>query len=102
MWVKGHSAVVGNELADYKAKEEMAVGRAIGYRGVCAPAGIRHKFRISWRTKWVAEWDRQALEGLSYICTDRRPFRDDREGCASAERSRTQTSSERVGKNSKT
>lgn len=77
MWVKGHSRVVGDEMADFKAKEGVALGIMKGAKSIATPAGIRQMYRISRKTRQVAEWDRNALEGLSYICTDRghRPTR---------------------------
>ena len=58
MWVRGHSGVAGSELADYKAKEGVALGRGLGHRETSTPAGARHKFRISWKTPWTMKWDR--------------------------------------------
>ena len=51
IWVKGHNREVGNELADYKAKEgvHMHIGQALGLPDIASPAGIRHEFRISRR-----------------------------------------------------
>ena len=39
--VKGHSGVIGNELADYKAKEVVWEGRAEGLPNIATTAGIR-------------------------------------------------------------
>ena len=36
---------------------------------------IRHEFRVTWRTKKVQGWDREALKGHTYICSDRGPFK---------------------------
>ena len=73
--MKGHSGVLGNELADLRAKREAWMGVRSGAKNIATAGGIRHEFRATWRTKQVHEWDRDALKGRTYICTDRGPFR---------------------------
>ena len=70
-WVKGHSGVVGNELADLRAKREVWIGSRRGDPGVATVSGIKHEFRVTWKSKQVQEWDREAVKGHTYICTDR-------------------------------
>ena len=41
-WVKGHSGTVGNELAELKVKEGVALGRHLGLPNIATPVGIKH------------------------------------------------------------
>ena len=75
MWVKGHSGVMGNELADLRAKKEVWIGSQRGNPGVATAGGIRHEFRVTWKAKQINEWDREPLKGHTYIHTDRGPFK---------------------------
>ena len=75
-WVKGHSGVKGNELADLRAKKEAWMGARRGDKPIATAGGIRHKFRATWNTEQVKNWDREALKGHTYIYTDRGPFRE--------------------------
>ena len=52
VWVKGHSGVEGNELADRKARETVVVGRLLLKPDIVAPAGIRQAFPLHTRTKY--------------------------------------------------
>ena len=73
-WVNGHSGVLGNELADMSAKREVWKGVGRGDENIATAGGIRHEFRVTWKTKQVQEWDRDALKGHTYSYTDRGPF----------------------------
>ena len=46
-WVKGHSGVVGNELADYRAKEGAITGKSLNERSIATPAGIKQVFLVN-------------------------------------------------------
>ena len=74
-WVKGHSGVLGNEMADLRAKREVWMGARRGDQNIATAGGLRHEFRVTWETEKVRSWDRDALKGYTYICTDRGPFR---------------------------
>ena len=71
MWVPGHSGIMGNELADYMAKKEVSIGKAMNHKDIATPAGIRHHFRITQKTRQVKDWDRNTLRGYTYIYTDK-------------------------------
>ena len=51
-------------------------GARRGDQNIAMAGGIRHEFRVTWQTKQVHEWDREALKGHTYIYTDRGPFRE--------------------------
>ena len=65
--MKGHSGVMGKELADIRAKKGVWEGVRQGKKNIATAGGIRHEFRVTWRTKEVHEWDRDALRGHTYI-----------------------------------
>ena len=50
------------------------MGARRGGRNIATAAGIRHEFRVTWKTNQVHEWDRDVLKGHTYIWTDRGPF----------------------------
>ena len=66
---------MGNELADLRAKKGVWEGMRRGEKAVATAAGIRHEFRVTWKSAQVQNWDREALKGRTYIQTDRGPFR---------------------------
>ena len=43
--------------------------------GVATAGGIRHGFRVIWKSKQVQEWDREGLRAHTYLYTDKGPFR---------------------------
>ena len=67
VWVKGHSGEVGNGLAEYMAKEGVAIGRMCEGKKVATPAGIKYIFRTSRSRKWTAEWNRVEQSGPERI-----------------------------------
>ena len=73
--MKGHTGVMGNELADLRAKKGVWEGVQEGGTRIAKAAGIRQEFRVTWKSKQVQEWDRDALKGHTYIHTDRGPFK---------------------------
>lgn len=73
-WVPGHSGILGNELAGYKAKQGVRMGAAEGRGNIATPVAIRHHFRLTEQRVQVREWDRDALRGYTYIYTDKGPF----------------------------
>ena len=46
-----------------------------GEKNIATAAGIKHEFRVTWRSKQVQVWDRDALKGHTYIYTHRGPFK---------------------------
>ena len=52
------------------------VGVRRGDKNIASAGGIRHEFRVTWRTKQVHKWDRDVLKGHTYTYTDRGPFRE--------------------------
>ena len=74
-WVKGHSGVIGNELADWRAKQGVWEGRAMGKPDIATAGGIHHPFRLTLASAQVKNWDREALKRHTYIYTDKDPFR---------------------------
>jgi len=73
MWVKGHSGVEGNEMADTRAKREVEWGQRMHLPDIVTPAGIRQAFRLYNRTPEHLKWSRWAVRGLTYMVTDEGP-----------------------------
>ena len=74
LWVKGHSGVKGNELADGGAKERVMEGQWKSELSIATPAGIRQAYPLFWREPHM-KWDRTELRGLTYLHTDRGPMK---------------------------
>ena len=49
--VAAHSGVVGNDLADYRVKEGVAVGIERGLKERATPAGTKPAFKVGWRSQ---------------------------------------------------
>jgi len=75
IWVKGHNGVKGNEEANYRAKLEALNGSLLQKPNLATPASIKQAHPLYQHSSPVKSWDRQALKGLTYIVTDRGPFR---------------------------
>jgi len=73
--VKGHSGVKGNEEANYRGTMTVLTGRFLHRRNITTPAGIKQAHRLYQPSTPVKNWNRQALRGLTYIVTDRGPFK---------------------------
>ena len=74
IWVKGHSGVEGNELADGRAKEGVRRGQWGSEPSIATPAGIRQAYSL-FRREPHLKWDRTELRGLSYLHTDKGPMK---------------------------
>jgi len=73
MWVKGHDGVVGNEMADARAKREVKRGKRMHEPDIVTPAGIRQAYKLhGGAPKWLG-WSRWAVRGLTYMVTDKGP-----------------------------
>ena len=70
-----HSAIPGNEYADYKAKEAALIGSLTHQHQICTPAGIRQHFRTNRLTKQVRTCNWNALRALVYLETDKGPLK---------------------------
>ena len=46
------------------------MGRALRKLNIATPAGVKQAFKINHKTVHTADWHREALKGLTYICTD--------------------------------
>ena len=66
-WVKGHSAVMGNELSDLRAKKGVWEGVRQGKENMATAGGIRPEFRVTRRAKEVHDWDRDALRTYLHL-----------------------------------
>jgi len=73
-WVKGHSGVEGNELADRRAKDWVSKGRWESAPSRATPAGIRQAYPL-YRREMHMKWNRVELRGLTYLHTDRGPMK---------------------------
>ena len=47
LWVPGHAGILGNEMADYKAKQGVHMGMAMGEKNRATPGGIKQHFRMT-------------------------------------------------------
>jgi len=75
MWVKGHGGVEGNEQADSRAKREVWMGERMHWPDIATPAGIRQTYPLHGKAPEHLSWPRQALQGLTYLETDKGPQR---------------------------
>ena len=73
-WVKGHSGVEGNELADERAREGVARGVWRSDPSLTTPAGIRQTYQL-FQKKRHMKWDRDEVRGLTYLHTDKGPMK---------------------------
>jgi len=74
-WVKGHSGVEGNELADKRAKEKVMEGIWNSDPSLATPAGIRQAYPLYSREPHL-KWDTEELRGLTYLYTDKGPMKE--------------------------
>ena len=73
MWVKGHSGVAGNEMADRRARKAMKMGRRTQGRAIATPLGIKQEFPIYPKAPAHMTWSPRAVRGLVYMVTDKGP-----------------------------
>lgn len=74
MWVKGHSGIKGNEVADRRAKLKAYGGRVMNETSKITPAGIRQDHPIHSKPGHLG-WTRRQVKALTYIVTDRGPMK---------------------------
>jgi len=72
IWVKGHSGVEGNELADRRAKEKVMEGIWNSGQNLATPAGIRQAYPL-YHGEPHMKWDKDELRSLTYLHTDKGP-----------------------------
>jgi len=70
MWVKGHSGVAGNEMADGRVKDTVMRGQRMSEPSLATPAGIRQAYPLYHREPHL-KWGRDELRGFTYLHTDR-------------------------------
>jgi len=75
MWVKGHSGVAGNEMADKTARKAVKMGRRTQGRAIATPLGIKQEFPIYPKAPAHMKWSPMAVRGLVYMVTDKGPQR---------------------------
>lgn len=73
--VKANSSVAGNEIADYKVKEAVAIGSLTHQQQTATTAGIRQELFLNRTSRQVKNWNRNAWKDLTYIVTDRGPMK---------------------------
>ena len=68
-WIKGHAGVIGNEVADFRAKTAAIFGRLSNQCQIATPAGLREEFHMPKMTTQVRNWDAKVLRRLTYMVT---------------------------------
>ena len=83
MWVRGvvpfwtgvMESSHGSRAGRPESEKRSMRGGQEGGKKCCDGGRDKHEFRVTWGSKQVQEWDRDALKGHSYIPTDRGPFK---------------------------
>jgi len=75
LWVRGHQGTEDNEEADYRAKIAAKSGRLMNQPSIATPAGIRQTFKLYQPSTQARWWYKDTLKGLTYIVTDKGPFK---------------------------